>query len=142
MKAVAAGNEVAPQLLPFAGIHILDGRVTGPDLAQAGGRRFKIQRQPGGNACIDQVANDFVLSINGDRPPVRRGGHIEAVTPAVEGHVNTFMAEPLPLQPLSQPDLVHEIDRTLLEHAGAHPLDHIRLAPGLDDDRVDPLTAQ
>ena len=40
------------------------------------------------------------------------------------------------------PDLAHQVDGALLEHAGAHALDDVLLAAILEDDRIDAAQVQ
>jgi len=47
------------------------------------------------------------------------------------------MPHPFALQSLSHPDLVHQVNGALLQHAGAHSLDNVILTAILDDHRVD-----
>ena len=47
------------------------------------------------------------------------------------------MPHALPRQPVAKTGLAQQIDRGLFEHARAHPLDHVLLAPDFDRHRID-----
>ena len=56
---------------------------------------------------------------------------------AVEGKLDTVVPKPLLIEACRQSDLAHEPDCALLEHAGPHPRQHMRLADPLEDQRID-----
>jgi hypothetical protein len=56
---------------------------------------------------------------------------------SAEGQIDAFMAHAVDGEPLSESRLVHEIDGALLEHPGAHTLDHVLFAANFDDERID-----
>ena len=56
--------------------------------------------------------------------------------------VDAVVPQALAAQAVADADRVHQIDRALLEHAGAHALDHVVPAAVLDDDRIDAVQVQ
>ena len=78
-------------------------------------------------AALDQVARHFGLAVDGD---VLAGqpGEIDAVQPVVEGEREAVMRQPLGMQPRADAGLVEQVDRALLEHAGAHAAEHMLAA--------------
>ena len=53
---------------------------------------------------------------------------IDAVQAAVEGERDAVMPQPLGMQPRADAGLVEQVDRALLEHAGAHARQHMLAA--------------
>ena len=66
----------------------------------------------------------------------------DAVPLALELQMNAVVDEPFAVHPLADPDRAEEVDRALLEHAGAQPLLDVRAVAPLDDDRVDAVMMQ
>jgi hypothetical protein len=56
---------------------------------------------------------------------------------AAERQVDALVSKPEARQAIAEPGLAHEINRTLLEHPGAHALDHVLPVAILDDERID-----
>jgi hypothetical protein len=52
------------------------------------------------------------------------------------------MPHALAREPRADADLVHQVDRALLEHAGADALDDVLLAPVVDDYGIDAALVQ
>ena len=88
--------------------------------------------------CGDQVLDDLLLSVDrhvaagqfGDPDPLR-------VSLAAE--IDAVVGQPLPREPLADPELMHEIDGVLLEQAGTHPPLDVVAVTRLEDHRLDPL---
>ena len=55
----------------------------------------------------------------------------------VEAQIDALVPHAFAAQTIADPRVVHQIDRSLLEHAGAHALDDILLTAVFDDDGVD-----
>ena len=75
------------------------------------------------------------------RPPVSCR-HVDAVPAPLEGEIDAVVPHPLALQPVAQAGARQQVDRALLEHAGAHPLDDVLFRAALEDHRVDPVPVQ
>ncbi len=75
------------------------------------------------------------------RPPVSAGKSIRWPL-ARKLQLDAVVDQPFAPQPLADADLVQQVDRALLEDAGADPLLDVLAAPVLEDDRVDALEVQ
>jgi hypothetical protein len=62
---------------------------------------------------------------------------IDATATAVEGEFDAVMQQPLRVEPRREPNLAHKPDCSLLQHAGPHARQHMRLADALEDQRID-----
>ncbi len=89
----------------------------------------------------DQVFQDFVLGINGDGA-VGQSRQIDAVLTATECQPDALMPRPFPPHPLSQSDLVEQIDRPLFEHPGANGRFHRRPAARFQHHRFHAMQMQ
>ncbi len=61
---------------------------------------------------------------------------------AAERQVDAVVTEALACEAPADPDVAHEVNGGLLEHAGAHALDDVLLAAILEDDRIDAAQMQ
>ena len=75
------------------------------------------------------------------RPPVS-SREVDAVALALELQLDAVVDEPLAPQPLADARLDQEVDRALLEHAGADAALDVLAAARLEHDRVDPAQVQ
>ncbi len=101
-----------------------------------------MQRQPVRQPRGDQVLDDLLLAVDRDRAAAGELGQRDPVPRAAEAQLDALVHEPLAVQPVGHAQLGEQIDRALLEHAGAHaPLDVLARAV-LEHDRVDPARVQ
>src|SRR5262245_43147732 len=87
MKAIASRDEVALDLVLAPAVTKADGR----RLHQIVHRHvvgFEVQRAPGRDARVDQIANDLVLSVDRDALATRQLGEVDAMPAAVETDVD------------------------------------------------------
>ena len=61
---------------------------------------------------------------------------------AVELEVDAAVDDALTVEPLRHACVAQEVDRALLEHAGADPLLHVLARAVLEDDRLDPRAGE
>src|SRR4029453_5801225 len=71
------------------------------------------------------------------RPAAGEIREIEPVPLAAEREVEALVPESLGGEPAAKARLPHAIHRVLLEDAGPHALDHVRLAADVHGDRLD-----
>src|SRR5688572_2390032 len=141
VKAVAAGDEVGMDFLDFA--VVVEARL--------GRRRIEVVKRrilhaeqdlsAGGEARGDQVLDHLVLDVDGDRPPGELGER-DAVTAAGEAQIDAFVYEAFALHALADAALRQQVDRALLEHAGADGRFDLLAAARLDDNRGDAFEVQ
>ena len=91
---------------------------------------------------VDQIADDFVLAVDGDRAATRELGQIDAMASATERHEDALVPHALANESLAESDLLEQVDRRLLEDAGADAIEHVALAADFDRDRIDPRPLQ
>ena len=89
----------------------------------------------------DQVLDDLLLSVD-RHVPAGQLGDLDVLGVALPAQVDAVVLEPLAGQPLADPQVVHQLDRVLLEQAGADaPLDVVAVAV-LEDHRLDARSLQ
>ena len=107
--------------------------------SRANACRAEVERPAGGHSRVDQVFDDFVLSVNGDPPSAREPGHVHAMAATRKRQVDPFMAKALAIEARGHTGRPHEIDGALFEDAGADALDDMVAATIFDDDRIDAM---
>ena len=75
---------------------------------------------PASQARGDEVLDHLLLAVDGDRPPAGELGEVDAVPAPVEAQLEAVVDEALAVQALGDAGGVEQVDRRLLEHAGAH----------------------
>ena len=137
MEPVAAGDVVADERLVGVSRPHVEARPLGVEIGERDVLGVEEDPAAGGAPRRDQVADDLVLAVDRDRPAAGEVREIEPVPLAAEREVEALVPESLGGEPAAQPGLAQQIDRRLLEDAGAHALDHVLLAADLDGDRLD-----
>ena len=95
-------------------------------------------REPRG----DQILHHLVLAVDGDRATAGELAQRDAVALALELQVDAVVDEPFAVHPLADAERAQQIDRSLLEHAGAQSALDVRAVATLDDDRVDAVACE
>jgi hypothetical protein len=135
MEPVAAGDDVAGQLMfSTAVLEADDRRVVDAGETDIGDRKAKVAASV--EAGTDEVLNDFLLTVDGNRPTVRQFREGNTVTLTSEAQFNAMMDEPLALEPISNAHPLQQIDRTLLKHAGTDATLDVCPITRFKDDRV------
>ena len=138
VEAVAAGYRLAVELLLGAFVAVADRRCRRID---AHVLDLEVQRllrlAPGG----DQVLHHLLLAVDHDRPAAQLG-EVDPVALPVVAQLDPLVDRALAVHPLSHACLAQRVHRALLEHAGAHALDHVLLVAVLEHDRLDPVQVQ
>ena len=142
VKSVAAGDDVAGELVLDAVLPKTDARRVRVEVVDAHVIDLEVQRAAGRQARLDEIVDDLVLTVDGDRAAAGELGHVDAVPRAAEGEIDAIVPQPFAREPFADANLVHQIDRALLEHARANPLDHVLPAALFEDDGVDALEMQ
>jgi hypothetical protein len=137
VRAVAAGHEVAAELVIAAVLAVADERARRLEPGQLDSLDLEVDGAAGREARGDEVLYHLLLAVDGDRPPAGQIGERDAVAAAIEAEQDAVVDQPLALQPVGQPEAVQEIDGALLQHAGAHALLDVVAAPVLEHDRGD-----
>ena len=124
MEAVAAGDEVAFDLVADAVLDVGDARAVGIEIMRLdvgglidGGEARCLAR-------VHQVERHLGLAV--DHDGLAGGGvHVDAVPRAAKGEFDAMMHQPLAVGARAGADLVEQPHRAFLEQAGADAAEHI-----------------
>src|SRR5690606_22299593 len=94
-----------------------------------------------GHTRGDEILHHFVLPVNRDAA-AGQGGEIDPMAFAEDIKEDTVMEQAFAFQAITDTAFNQEIDRTLLQHSGAHPLNDVVTGPVLYDDGIDPRQIQ
>jgi hypothetical protein len=142
VEAVAAGDDLAAQLVALAVVAVAQRRLVGVDALWRHVLGPEQERRAGFDASGDQVLNDLLLAVNRDAAAVGQLVERDSVALAAEAQLNAVVHEPLPLEALAHAHLEQEVDGALLEHAGADAALYVVAVASLEDDRLDALEMQ
>ena len=138
MKAVAAGDEVTFELVLRSVPAVGDARPLGLEVV----KRDVPHLEPNVDAALEQrgdrVLDDLLLAVDRD-VATRQVCDFYVLRAPFAPEVDPVVPEPLPGQPLPQPELVEKVDRALLEQPGAHPLLDVLARARLEDAAVNAL---
>ena len=104
--------------------------------------RVELDRAVGVQPCLDQVLDDFLLPVDGDRAPARERREVDAVTAPAEAELDAVMHEALARESVADAGALQQLDRRMLEHARADPMLDVVAASVLDDDGLDAFEVQ
>ena len=90
----------------------------------------------GGQAGRDEVLDDLLLAVDGDRAPGQLE-EVDAVAAPVEGQLDAAVGEALAVEAIGEPELAQQLDGRVLEHAGAHAVLDVGPVALLEHDAVD-----
>src|SRR5688572_26053046 len=141
MKSVAPGDEIAGDLVLVALVTEANLRCR-VDVVYRDLFALEIQRAEGGDSCIDEISHDLVLPVDRDGLSAREIGEIDPVALPLKAEVDPVVAKSAALDARANAHGHQQIDRTLLEHAGAHSVDDMIAAAVLDHHRVDAVQMQ
>ncbi len=137
MEAVAAGDEVAFQLVAFAVLDVTQLWPSAVDLVRRHRLglvdRLQARRGPG----LHEIAGDLGLAVDGDRPS-GQGVQVDAVAGAPEAHLDAFVNQALRVEAIGDAGLLEKGDGAMLDQAGPDPAQDIVAAAALEDHIVDP----
>jgi hypothetical protein len=142
LEAVAARDEVAPQLVLLPFVAEANARLLGIEAVQADALDLEQQRKTGGEPRLDQILDDLPLPVDRRRASAGQLADRDPVSAAAEAQLDAVLDEALAAQPLVKPQLGEQVDGALLEHAGADALLDVLAVPILKHDRLDPAPVQ
>ena len=93
-------------------------------------------RAAGVEAGGDQVLDDLLLAVHGDRV-ADEVDEVDAVAAALEGELDAAVGEALAVEAVGEAELAEQLDGRVLEHAGADPLLDVGAVVLLEHDAVD-----
>src|SRR5581483_5806085 len=115
-----------------------DARASRVEIVDAHLLRLEQERKPALKPRRDQVLDHLGLAVDDDAAPAGEVAERDPVPLAVELERDAVVDEALSLQALPDAGLAQQVDRALLEHAGADPRLAVLAAARLDDHRLDP----
>jgi DNA-binding IclR family transcriptional regulator len=137
MRAVGAHHEVAVQR-PAGECD------PGPLTVEAGKRNagdLKTDVATGVKAGRDQVLDDLLLPVHGDRAPDEIG-EVDAVPVVSEAQLDALVPHALVVEALADAGLAQRLRRAVFQHTGAHPVLDVPTVAALEHRRVDALKMQ
>ena len=136
MEAVAAGDEVAVDLVADAVLDVGDARAVGVEIMRFDVGGLIDGGEPGRLARVHQVERHLGLAV--DHHGLAGGGvHVDAVPRAAESQFDAMVHQPLAMGARAGADLVQQRHRAFLEQAGADAAEHIFRRLALENDVVD-----
>ncbi len=142
MEAVAAGDEVALELPWLALVLEADPGAVAVEVVDGDAGGLEEQRRAAREARLDQILDDLGLAVDDDRAAAGELAQRNAVPLAVELQLDAVVHESLAPHALADACPVEQVDRALLEHAGADALLHVLAAARLEHDGLDALQLQ
>ena len=137
MEPVAAGDDVALDGLARSIEDEADRWTIGLHVVELYVAHLEQDRMPGCEPKRDQVLDDLLLAVHRDPASAGELTEVDAVIAATEAQSNAVMHQALAAHPRSRADGIEQVSTSVLEHAGANPVLHVRPRPRLDDDRLD-----
>jgi hypothetical protein len=138
MRAVTPGDEIAVDFMRLAGMQVVDFWLAILEAFDANVVNLEQDLPAGGEAGLNQVFDDFVLTIHGNRAP----GEIlevDAVTLSAETQFDAVVNKSLALHPFANTHLGEKIDGAGFEYTGANALLAVLARPVFENDGLDAL---
>ncbi len=143
VKPVAAGHEIADQLLLFTVLLINDARTFCVIVLDAQGRRF-IMDNPARfvDMCLHQIGGDLGLTVDHDGFAVRVFGEVDPLETAIKGDVDPLVDESFAVHAFACFGRSQQVCHALFDHTRADATGYIFTAAAFHDDRIDPLQVE
>ena len=103
---------------------------------------LEVQRTRRRNARVDQIPDDFVLSVDRDGLASGQLGQIDAMPPPLKADEESLVPQPRASKSRTDAHRVQQVHGSLLEDAGPHAVDDVVAAAVLDDDGIDAVEVQ
>ena len=125
MKPVAAGDDVARDLMLGTAMPIADPRLPGLEIVHADALGVEHDLPTGAQACGDQVLHHLVLAVD-HHVLADEIGKIDAMVRAAEPHDHARVQHAFPPHALADTGIVQQLLRAVFQHAGADAVLDIR----------------
>ena len=142
MEAVAAGDDVAHELLVPAFVAEADRRRRGVEVVERHALDLVPQVTLRGHARRDQILDHLALPVDHDRASAGELVQIDAMATPAESDLDAVVHEPFGVDPLAETYRAQKVDDALFENAGTNARDHVLLRAVLEHDRLDPLAVE
>ena len=110
MEAVAAGDEVAVELVRLAVLLVGDARLRAVEVVHRDVRGLVDGRQAGGRARVHQVARQLGLAVDHHVLAAGQAVHVDAVPLAAAQHLEAVVHEALAVHARADAGLVQQVD--------------------------------
>jgi hypothetical protein len=137
MEAVAAGDEVARQLMGLVAEAVAHHRAVAVKARHAHVGRAIHGRQAGRGARVHEVARHLGLAVGRDHLAAGQPGHVDRVPGVAVDQFDAVVHLAFARDAFAHARLAQQVHGDLLEDAGADAPEHIVGALPLDDDVVD-----
>ncbi len=137
MESVAPRHDLAAQLPRLAVVAVADERLVGVDVDRLDVERFEHDRAAGRETGGDEVLDDLLLAVHGDRAADELD-EVDVVAAALEGELDATMREAHAVETLRQAEVAQELDGRGFEHAGADAVLDVLAVAELEHDALDP----
>jgi hypothetical protein len=141
VETVAARDEVAGQLVLGIALPITELRPIRLDVVKRYVRGLPDDRSVSGKSRGNEVARDLGLAIDRDGLP-RQLPEIDVDAPAAHADLDALVDQPVAMQPLGDTRLFQQLDRALLQHAGADAGFDIAARPQFENHALDAVHLQ
>ncbi len=141
VKAVAAGDEVACDLMADAVLVVGDARMVGVEIMRLDVGGLIDGGEAGGLARVHQVERHLGLAVDRHRLAGRRM-QVDAMTRPAEGELDAVMHQPFAMGARAGANLIEQRNGAFLEQAGADAAKHILARLAFENDVVDAVTVQ
>src|SRR5258705_5511259 len=141
VKAVAAGDEVAGDLVADAVLVVGDARTVGVEIMRLDVGGLIDGGEAGGIARVHQVERDLGLAVDRHRLAGRRM-QVDAMTRPAEGELDAVMHQPFAMGARACANLIEHRNGAFLEQAGSDAAKHILARLAFENDVVDAVTVQ
>jgi hypothetical protein len=142
VKSVAAGDHLAGERVPGAGVAIANRRRGSHDAVEAEHLGFEQERAAVGEARGDQILHHLLLAVDRDMPAAGQRRQVEMDEPVAEADVERVVDHAFAPEPRVEAERVHHLDGALLEHAGAYAALDVLAGARFQHDAVDAFARQ
>jgi len=139
VKSITAGDKVALRLVISAAVLKAKHGPRGLKRADCDVVNLKVQGARCRGACFNEILDDFVLPVDGNRFACRQVGQIDAVPLSLKADVESLMTQPCTLETCADAHRRQQVHGTLLKDARSHAVDDVLAAMVFDNDGVDTI---
>src|SRR4029077_1275188 len=143
MKAVATRDHVAGERVLAVALAVADRPPVAIEPVEADDFGLEFDRCAIRDTRRDQILHDLLLAVDRHHLAGDQLGemHVNELA-AAEADVDRLVDHAFAPQPPVEPELGHQVDGALLQHAGAHAVLHVGAAARFEHDAVDALAVE
>src|SRR5258708_4518948 len=141
MESVAAGDEIAVDLMRKSVLDVSDARMIGVEIMRLDVGGFINRGQPSRLARVHQVERHLGLAVD-HHGLAGCGLHVDAMAAAAESELDAVMDQALAVGARAGADFIEQGYRALFQKAGANAAKHIVRRLPFQDNVVDPASVK